>query len=166
MSVFRRSDNEPCRQSEQSPGDLSVTVSPELYRLRRQPLHGAAQWALENDSWHVSGILHTKTRTSALIIGKERHARHPGKFEAALNKRDCQCFMPQSAGSMTQQEDTYRELIHNLSYCLGAMAFRDRLCLQPSPRLRNSHEQKRCLSLTMLKLPEPEHLAKCRASLT
>ena len=143
-----------------------MTASPDLHTLRRQPLHGAAQWALGNVSWHVSGSLHTKTRTSALIIGKERHARHPGKFEAALNKRDCQCFMPQSAGSMTQQEDPYRELILTLSYCLGAMAFRDSLCLQPSPRLRNSHERKRCLLLTMLKLVEPEHLAKCCASLT
>ena len=166
MSVFRRGENESCRQSEQSPLNPSVTMSLDITRLRSQTLHGAAQWALENVSWHVFGSLHTKTRTSALIIGKERHARHPGKFEAALNKRDCQCFMPQSAGSMTQQEDAYRELIHNLSYCLGAMAFRISLCLQPSPRLRNSHEQKRCLSLTMLKLVEPEHLAKCRASLT
>jgi hypothetical protein len=31
----------------------------------------------------------TQTKTSALMssIGKERHARHPGKFKSALNRR-------------------------------------------------------------------------------
>ena len=37
---------------------------------------------------------------------------------------------------MSQQEEQHRELIDNLSYCLGGMALRNGYRLEPSPGLK------------------------------